>query len=792
MSQYNQYNRKNPKSFNESYNNHNNQQKNQYSKKYEDSQDGKYQDDYKGNSYQNNNSDYHYKPKGFSSRKGYGHHESDNVYVEKDTTYVDKGRGAQVSYKPKPKNQHSHKEYSEIKEKIPVESSNPHSESHPGATEVTHIEYVPKNPGQDSQQQQHSHPHHNAEDKKQRKDRPPRKDKKQPADSNKEGGEPKSQQSIESGHSGPSSKNDLDHHGGNKPPRNQRERPPRGEKKKGNPHKEFVPRNEGEHGHPVAAVGEHSNQQEGGVSNQHEKPNRQFDRNKGGDGGAGRPPKDRNRDHQRGGHQRGDHQRGNNRDPKPHNFRNKNWSEKESHPEQQNTSSQQAVHPEEEVVKTVVVERELPPFDPDDEEAVQEMLRLTALLFESAVNIPGSDDIPNVKDITKKGAKLEVLPSGSTQPEKVEKRGKKGKEEKKQDGENKEEKKKPKKNPLHWICSDFNKVYHYKRNFLELYNQLEETWEEIHATFEDDWETYKCLERTKPYYFHAFTIFVVIYFHLLIEKELFEQATEFYELQKEVISKEGTFGPIIKDAIYEIQKLNKGKGPQGGSGFARGHMRVKKRLPDRLELSDFGRKFDDVVIVEKFEKFNNKHLRIEVLEKIKKEDKIAIYYEENPHIENFLSIIQVATKNEVFILDLQRICHFDDNVKLLVEFLTLTLGKKSSTIIVNDANQLCEKLIKTMFIEKEQKDPEFVKLKTDLCSTLDKYKNNFTDMSKLGLGKNIREIAQNVLEVKIDERERFGNWYRRPLSNDQITMGAIDVLTLFSCYSKLFDDESED
>ena len=797
-----QYNRRNPKSYNESYNNYNNQQRNQYSKKYEDSyEEGGYQDDSKGKSYQNN-SDYHYKPKGFSNRKAHGYPENETVYVEKNTTtYVDKGRGTQISYKPK--KQDSELKHSE--EKIPVEASHKqesHADNHQhnSTTGTTHTEYVQKNQNQGSEnshplQHDGNHGRHHNEDKNKRKERPPR-EKKKPVEANKESGQPKSQQSISSNDAGGvSSKNELDDQNQNtntnKPQKNQRERPPRGEKK----NKEYVPKpkdSEGQRqeGHdqnaPTTGVMEHSTQQlqQHGGQNQSQRRNNNSNKNK--DEHGAKPARDRIKDHLKGNKER-DHQK-----PHPKQRNQKEKPPQDGVPESGiNANAQQ----QEEGIKPVAVERELPAFDPDDEEAVQEMLRLTSLLFESASNIPGAEEVP--EGATKKGKKLEVLSSeAATNLEKVEKRGKKEKpannnEEQKSAGLKKEEKKKPKKNPLHWACAEFNKVYHHKRNFLELYKQLEETWDEIYATVEDNWETHKFLEKTKPYYFHSFSIYVVLYFHLLIEKELFEAATDFYEQQKEMIAKETTFGPIIEDAIYELRKTDNNKGKQGG-GFARSNYRARKQLPDRVGLSDFEKKLEDVVIVEKFEKFNNKHLRIEVLEKIKKEEKIAIHFAENPHMEPFISLVQIATKHEVFILDLQRICHFDDNVKLLVEFFTLTLGKKSSTIIVNDANELCEKLLKSMFIEKEQKDPVFVKLKKELCQTLDKNKNNFTDMSKLGLGKNVRELAKNVLEVNMDERERFGNWYRRPLSNEQIALSALDVLILFASYGKLFESEFED
>ena len=115
------------------------------------------------------------------------------------------------------------------------------------------------------------------------------------------------------------------------------------------------------------------------------------------------------------------------------------------------------------------------------------------------------------------------------------------------------------------------------------------------------------------------------------------------------------------------------------------------------------------------------------------------------------------------------------------------MGKKSTTIIVLNSRELCNNLINSLFIENEENNQDMIKQKKELCSSLDKYMSHFTDLSMLGNGENIRELAYNTFKLNIDERQRFGDWYKRPLTVDQIDLAAIDVSCVFACYDELFD-----
>ena len=166
------------------------------------------------------------------------------------------------------------------------------------------------------------------------------------------------------------------------------------------------------------------------------------------------------------------------------------------------------------------------------------------------------------------------------------------------------------------LCREFVSIYKRKPHFLEIYSQLQTFWDEVHLTINDDADTYLCIASLKPNFINSYAVFIVLFFHLLLEKNLFNYAADLYYHQAEKINNEERFGPLAQDAILIINP----QGKKSENSF-RPKSALNKRLHGQASISSFTRKIEDVMVLEKFEKAGKRYMRVEALEKIKKEEK---------------------------------------------------------------------------------------------------------------------------------------------------------------------------
>ena len=89
-------------------------------------------------------------------------------------------------------------------------------------------------------------------------------------------------------------------------------------------------------------------------------------------------------------------------------------------------------------------------------------------------------------------------------------------------------------------------------------------------------------------------------------------------------------------------------------------------------------------MLERIQKLNNKAVKVGELEKIKQADMISIHFERNQYKRDYLALVTVATREDIFILDMERLCQFPDNLVNLMDFFNIALSKRSTTVIMLD------------------------------------------------------------------------------------------------------------
>ena len=333
------------------------------------------------------------------------------------------------------------------------------------------------------------------------------------------------------------------------------------------------------------------------------------------------------------------------------------------------------------------------------------------------------------------------------------------------------------------ICQESYSIYSKKRVFAHLLNQLSACWHDGYTTLEDEDETYDWLMNCHFDAIKSYNVFFALLFHLMVEKEYYAIALSIYQKNRSLLENDQTFGSVIKKAVKALESEGYKPRPKNKK------IKIKTVFSDRMEISDLGIYPNNIHLIDRFEK-DRKRIRVPAFEKISAADKIAIHYEMNKYERNYMSVITIATKEEIVIIDLERLCKYDEVLLIIIEFFEVILSRRSTVIIVFDSRDFAQKLIDSLSIEDEHKMTDIINAKIKLCQALQKYRSHYTDLSLLGF-ENIRDLALKVFKQDIDQREKFGNWYRRPLTEEQIKLASIDVRILFLAYSKLITEDLE-
>lgn len=333
------------------------------------------------------------------------------------------------------------------------------------------------------------------------------------------------------------------------------------------------------------------------------------------------------------------------------------------------------------------------------------------------------------------------------------------------------------------ICQEFYDLYSKKKNFGHLLTQLKECWEAGESTLEDEEETYKWLLNCHFAAIKSDNVFYALLFHLMIEKEYYELSLFIYQKNKNLLGSDPTFGIIISKAVNFLER----KGYQ--AKMKKQKLKIKPTFDDRIKLMDLEIIPNSIHLIDRFER-NGKRLRVPAFEKIGNSDRIAIHYEMNPYYRNYISVITIATKDEIVIIDLERLCKYDEVLLLIIEFFEVLLSRRATVVIMFDSRDLIEKLVHSLSIEDEHKMKDIIQAKIKLCQAVQKHRSYYTDFSLLGF-ESVRDMALKIFKQDIDQREKYGSWYRRPLLEDQLHLASIHVRLLYLSYDKLIAGDKD-
>jgi len=334
-----------------------------------------------------------------------------------------------------------------------------------------------------------------------------------------------------------------------------------------------------------------------------------------------------------------------------------------------------------------------------------------------------------------------------------------------------------------YICQDFHKIYRFKRVFGKLFKTLLAVWNDGESTLEEPEEVCNWIKRCNMDAIKSNTIFFSLLFHVLVEKEHYALALDVYNENKKILVTEATFGDLLQKSV----KVLEAEGFKC-SKLKRRNNNLRGILPGRVDIDDLDLHPQSIHLIDRFER-NGKRLRVPAFEKIGTADRISIHYEMNKYDRNYMSVLSIATKDEVILIDLERLCKYEEILLIIIEFFEVLLSKRSTVVIMLNAEEFIQKFIESLSIENEYKLKEIVQAKMKLCQALQKNRYHYTDLSLFG-AESTSEMAMKLFGKKIDQREKYGNWYKRPLADDQIKLASIDARLLFVYFEKLVCEES--
>ncbi|XP_034947539.1 exonuclease mut-7 homolog [Chelonus insularis] len=154
--------------------------------------------------------------------------------------------------------------------------------------------------------------------------------------------------------------------------------------------------------------------------------------------------------------------------------------------------------------------------------------------------------------------------------------------------------------------------------------------------------------------------------------------------------------------------------------------------------------------------------------------------------ENQISLIQIATKNNVYIVDVIEIG--SENTELWRKFGAALFGNKHITKIgftLNHDFSMFRECLPAL-LETKESNSGYLDLQSLWQRLIKEYKFEFPHQEDDNSnGGSLSKMVEICLGKKLNKSDQFSNWGRRPLREDQITYAALDAYCLIDIYNVL-------
>ena len=211
----------------------------------------------------------------------------------------------------------------------------------------------------------------------------------------------------------------------------------------------------------------------------------------------------------------------------------------------------------------------------------------------------------------------------------------------------------------------------------------------------------------------------------------------------------------------------------------------KKKVRMRfMNLGSFRVPESAVSFINKFDYFS-KGWSMQAFDKIKSQTMIAMAAQINPYQNEYISVLQIAIEDHIFVFDLIALCYDENKLTALVEFFTSLMNSPSNYIITVNARSLMKTLVKSLFIDKESDKRALVGKKKDLCRLLEQNEHKILDVMHYEPEMTFKSIVEKHLNGNYTREYEFSDWTKRPLSKDQIYYSAFKAFAVLQSFKSI-------
>lgn len=306
---------------------------------------------------------------------------------------------------------------------------------------------------------------------------------------------------------------------------------------------------------------------------------------------------------------------------------------------------------------------------------------------------------------------------------------------------------------------------------IDIYNKVRDFWSLLmDSTEEDEDKSYKIILKTGAYLENDFFMKVCLLL-VLIEDDILYLADDLrYNYPK----------------ITGVQAAREAVKQLGGDKhkFYKREDNLKQK-PKYLSLETFRLAESDIYLINRFDYQTKDGFTMTAFTKLKDEDFISVTAQINPFQNEFASVLQIAVPSCVFVFDLIALCSTKEKATALVDNL-VDLFKSSKTYLVTyNGTELLMNLVKSLFIENEFQNRDFVAKKTELCRLLEANEHRILNVADYMPGKTFDEIISDTCGSKLNREDELSDWVYRPMKQDMVEYAALKAYALLMAFKSI-------
>lgn len=306
---------------------------------------------------------------------------------------------------------------------------------------------------------------------------------------------------------------------------------------------------------------------------------------------------------------------------------------------------------------------------------------------------------------------------------------------------------------------------------VETYHKIRDFWSKLmDATDGDEDKSYRIALKSGIYFENDFLMKACLLV-VLVEDEILYLADDLRYSHQKI-----TAIPAAREAVKQLGG-DKHKFYKEENGL--------KQKPKYLSLETFRLAENDIYLINRFDYQTKDGYTMTAFTKLKDEDFISVTTQINPFQNEYASVLQIATTNSVFVFDLIALCSTKDKATALVDNLVDLFKNSKAYLVTYEGTELLMNLVKSMFIENEYQQKDYVVRKTELCRLLEANEHRILNIADYMPGKTFDQIIQEACGAKLNREFEYADWVYRPLKQDMLEYAAVKAYAQLMAFKSI-------